>query len=138
MLRTHTCGELNKSHVDQTVTLCGWVHRRRDHGKLIFIDIRDRYGLTQIVFIPKMAPEAHKIASGLGLEFVVKENENLRLKIRELEDALHSACARVEVERGITKDYRATLGHLEGGAGCQGVKKDFLGCPIATVADKDK
>src|SRR3990167_2043968 len=80
--------------------------------------------------VPANAPIVHR------LEFVVKENENLRLKIRELEDALHSACARVEVERGITKDYRATLGHLEGGAGCQGVKKDFLGCPIATVTDK--
>ncbi len=49
MLRTHTCGELNKTHKDQEVTLCGWVHRRRDHGKLIFIDIRDRYGFTQVV-----------------------------------------------------------------------------------------
>ncbi len=72
MIRTHTCGELNKSHADQTATLCGWVHRRRDHGKLIFIDIRDRYGLTQVVFIPSVGPEAHKIAQELGPEFVVK------------------------------------------------------------------
>jgi len=72
MLRTHTCGELNKSFADQTVTLCGWVHRRRDHGKLTFIDIRDRYGLTQVVFVPSVSPEAHKLAQQLGPEFVVK------------------------------------------------------------------
>ena len=72
MLRTHTCGELRKEHKDQTVSLCGWVHRRRDHGKLIFIDVRDRYGLTQVVFVPSVGPEAHKIAQELGPEFVVK------------------------------------------------------------------
>ncbi len=71
-MRTHTCGELNKEHKDQEVTLCGWVHRRRDHGKLIFIDLRDRYGLTQVVFVPSVGPHAHKIAQGLGPEFVVK------------------------------------------------------------------
>ncbi len=72
MLRTHTCGELRKEHKDQTVTLCGWVHRRRDHGKLIFIDIRDRYGLTQVVFVPSVSKEAHDEAQKLGPEFVVK------------------------------------------------------------------
>jgi len=72
MLRTHTCGELRKEHKDQDVTLCGWVHRRRDHGKLIFIDIRDRYGITQVVFVPSVSPQAHKTAEQLGPEFVVK------------------------------------------------------------------
>ena len=72
MLRSHTCGELRKDHVQQTVTLCGWVHRRRDHGKLIFIDVRDRYGLTQIVFVPGVSKEAHAAAETLGPEFVVK------------------------------------------------------------------
>lgn len=72
MLRTHTCGELNKSFKDQKVTLCGWVHRRRDQGKLIFIDVRDRYGITQVVFVKSVAPNAHQVAEKLGPEFVVK------------------------------------------------------------------
>ncbi len=72
MLRTHTCGELNTSSADQTVTLCGWVHRRRDHGKLVFIDIRDRYGVTQVVFVPGVSREAHAEAQKLGPEFVIR------------------------------------------------------------------
>jgi len=71
-MRTHTCGELNKTLKDQEVVLCGWVHRRRDHGKLIFIDIRDRYGITQVVFVPSVSPKAHEEAQKLGPEFVVK------------------------------------------------------------------
>jgi aspartyl-tRNA synthetase len=71
-MRTHTCGELNPDLKDQEVTLCGWVHRRRDHGKLIFIDIRDRYGITQVVFVPSVSPQAHAEAQKLGPEFVVK------------------------------------------------------------------
>ena len=71
-MRTHTCGELNKGHKDQEAALCGWVHRRRDHGKLIFIDIRDRYGITQVVFVPSVSPNAHAEAQKLGPEFVVR------------------------------------------------------------------
>ncbi len=72
MLRTHTCGELRKEHGQQEVTLCGWVAARRDHGKLIFIDIRDRYGITQVVFIPSVSKETHDVAQKLGPEFVVR------------------------------------------------------------------
>lgn len=72
MLRSHTCGELRKDHEKQVVTLCGWVHRRRNHGKLIFIDIRDRYGFTQVVFVPGVSKEAHAIAEKLGPEYVIK------------------------------------------------------------------
>ena len=72
MLRTHTCGEITVNDVDKEVTLCGWVATRRDHGKLIFIDIRDRAGLTQVVFLPKDAPDAYKNAQELRSEFVIK------------------------------------------------------------------
>ncbi|MFA5090378.1 MAG: aspartate--tRNA ligase [Candidatus Omnitrophota bacterium] len=72
MLRTHTCGELRAGDIGKEVTLCGWVANRRDHGKLIFIDIRDRYGLTQVVFAPSDAGQAHKIAQELRSEFVIK------------------------------------------------------------------
>ncbi len=63
MLRTNTCGELNKSNVGKNTTLCGWVNSRRDHGGIIFIDLRDRYGMTQIVFNPdsKFFEEANKL-----------------------------------------------------------------------------
>ena len=86
MLRTQTCGELNKNNVGQTATLCGWVHRRRDHGKLIFIDIRDRYGLTQVVFIPSVSPEAHKVASILGPEFVIQVTGKVGLRPKGTEN----------------------------------------------------
>ncbi|MBI4707794.1 MAG: aspartate--tRNA ligase [Candidatus Omnitrophica bacterium] len=72
MLRTHTCGQLTKADVGKEVVLCGWVATRRDHGKLIFIDIRDRYGLTQVTFIPRDAGESYKIAQDLRSEFVIK------------------------------------------------------------------
>lgn len=72
MLRTVTCGALKASDIGKEVTLCGWVANRRDHGKLIFIDIRDRYGLTQVVFIPKESADAYTLAQELRNEFVIK------------------------------------------------------------------
>src|SRR6476620_3084138 len=71
MARTHTCGELRRSHVGQTVTLSGWVQRRRDHGSVLFIDLRDRQGMTQIVFNSEQAPDVHKQGEKLGSEDVV-------------------------------------------------------------------
>jgi len=69
--RTHTCGDLRASHVGQSVTLTGWVQTRRDHGGLIFIDLRDRYGLTQIVFRPQITHQTFEAAKSLRSEFVV-------------------------------------------------------------------
>ncbi len=69
--RTHTCGELRKSHVGQQVTLMGWVDRRRDHGGLIFIDLRDRWGRSQVVFNPAINRVAYEKARDLRPEFVV-------------------------------------------------------------------
>ena len=71
MLRTHGCGELTEQQIDQTVTLCGWLHRRRDHGGLTFFDLRDRSGLAQIVFNAKANAPLHQQAKTLGPEYVV-------------------------------------------------------------------
>jgi aspartyl-tRNA synthetase len=69
--RTHTCGQLRASDVGSTVRLAGWVHRRRDHGQLIFLDLRDRYGITQVVIDKADSPAAHDRASRVRPEFVV-------------------------------------------------------------------
>ncbi len=69
--RTHTLGELRLDHQGQEVTVMGWVHRRRDHGGLVFLDLRDREGLTQVVFYPDVAPRAHEKAHQVRGEFVV-------------------------------------------------------------------
>lgn len=69
--RTHTCGDLRAQHTGQEVILTGWVHSRRDHGGLIFIDLRDRYGVTQIVFNPEENPDIHSTAGSLGAEYVI-------------------------------------------------------------------
>jgi aspartyl-tRNA synthetase len=71
MMRTHYCGHLNREHIGQTVTLCGWAHRRRDHGGVIFIDLRDREGMAQIVIDPD-TPQAFANAETVRNEFVLK------------------------------------------------------------------
>jgi aspartyl-tRNA synthetase len=70
-MRTMYCGHVNTSHIDQEIYLCGWAHRRRDHGGVIFIDLRDRQGLAQVVIDPD-TPEAFKIAETVRSEFVLR------------------------------------------------------------------
>ncbi len=71
LTRTHTCGELRPEHAGQRVVLMGWVHRRRDLGPLTFLDLRDRYGITQIVCDAQWAPEAHAVAKQVRHEYVL-------------------------------------------------------------------
>ena len=76
-MRSHKCGELNTAHLGETVDLCGWVHRRRDHGGVIFIDLRDRTGLVQIVFDPDTA-ETFAVAESVRSEYVLKVQGKVR------------------------------------------------------------
>src|SRR5512143_487504 len=69
--KTHSCGDLTKTDAGSVVTLMGWVHTRRDHGGLIFVDLRDRGGITQVVFNPETSAEAHKLAHEIRNEFVL-------------------------------------------------------------------
>ena len=70
-MRSHYCGDMNESHIDQEVTLCGWVHRRRDHGGVIFLDLRDRDGIAQVVFDPD-TPDSFAQADRLRSEYVIR------------------------------------------------------------------
>jgi aspartyl-tRNA synthetase len=95
LLKTHYCGELKKELVGTRVTLAGWVDRRRDHGDLIFIDLRDRTGIAQVVFNPQISKQSHAIAEQVRGEFVLKVSgevslrpkgtENLKLPSGEIE-----------------------------------------------------
>lgn len=78
-MRSNYCGELNESFVDQEVQLCGWVHRRRDHGGVIFLDVRDREGISQVVYDPDTV-ESFAIAEGVRNEFVVRVTGIVRLR----------------------------------------------------------
>ena len=72
MLKTIACGALRSEHAHTEVILAGWVHRRRDHGSLVFVDLRDRDGIVQVIFNPDLAPEAHAVAETLRNEWVVQ------------------------------------------------------------------
>ncbi|MET0091578.1 MAG: aspartate--tRNA ligase [Candidatus Thiodiazotropha sp.] len=78
-MRSHYCGQINSSHIDQEVELCGWVHRRRDHGGVIFIDLRDREGLVQVVYDPDL-PEMFSLAEGVRNEFVLRIKGRVRAR----------------------------------------------------------
>ncbi|NQT31371.1 MAG: aspartate--tRNA ligase [Deltaproteobacteria bacterium] len=129
MLKDHSCGELRKEAVGAKVTLAGWVDRRRDHGGLIFIDLRDREGITQVVFDPETSADCHKTASEMRGEYVIqvtgevsprpKGTENPRLPTGDIEVIARSAVIlnasktppfyineEVEVEEGLRLKYR--------------------------------
>jgi aspartyl-tRNA synthetase len=101
LLKDHSCGELRKEAVGAEVTLAGWVDRRRDHGGLIFIDLRDREGITQVVFDPEKSADCHKTASKMRGEYVIqvsgevsprpKGTENPKLPTGDIEVIAHSA-----------------------------------------------
>jgi aspartyl-tRNA synthetase len=80
VLRTHNSDCLDKHLAGQNVTLAGWVDRRRDHGGLIFIDVRDRYGLVQVVFNPEINPDCHRLAQELRSEFVIQVSGSVSLR----------------------------------------------------------
>ncbi len=100
MYKTHTCGELRAEHIGKTVSLAGWVHRRRDHGGVTFIDLRDRFGLVQIVLNPETSPDGHKLAESIRMEWVIQVEglvrrrpegaENPNLPTGEIEVEVHT------------------------------------------------
>jgi len=129
LLKSHSCGELNRRHVGVKVTLAGWVDRRRDHGGLIFIDLRDREGIVQVVFNPEVSKQCHEIASQMRNEYVIwvsgevafrpPGTENFKLATGEIEvTALNTAILNpsktppfyinedVEVEESLRLKYR--------------------------------
>ena len=81
--RTHTCGDLSKSNIGEQISLNGWISKRRDLGGLIFFDLRDRYGITQIVFDDKKYSDSFKIAKKLGYNLVDHKLELYGSKIKK-------------------------------------------------------
>lgn len=80
MYKTHTCGELRREHIGQVVSLAGWVHRRRDHGGLTFLDLRDRFGLVQVVANPDAATDAHQVMATVRMEWVIQVEGTVRAR----------------------------------------------------------
>jgi aspartyl-tRNA synthetase len=98
--RSHTCGELRPEDIGQRVTLAGWVHRRRDHGHLAFFDLRDRYGITQVVTSADEAPEAHQAAEAARSEWVVQVEGVVRARPEgTTNDELATGAIEVGVDR---------------------------------------
>ncbi len=100
MLRTHTCGELRKENVDQQVTLCGWVDKYRDHAGIVFIDLRDRYGKTQIKFNLEDSSDIQQLARGLRHEDVVRVTGEI---VARPDDMINQKISTGEIEVRVSK-----------------------------------
>ncbi len=81
MYKDTDCGAPRASDIGKEMSVAGWVHRRRDHGNLIFVDLRDRTGLLQVVFNPEVAPEAHSLAEGMRSEWVIQATGKIRARL---------------------------------------------------------
>ena len=97
MYKTHTCGELRRTDVGKIVTLAGWVNRRRDHGGVTFIDLRDRSGLVQVVFNPENYSHAHQGAILLRVEWVIQVKGEVRQRPAEMENP-NLSTGEIEIE----------------------------------------
>jgi aspartyl-tRNA synthetase len=113
-MRTHYCGQVNAGAVGQSVTVAGWVHRRRDHGGVIFIDLRDREGLLQVVFNPG-AGEVFAAGEKLRSEFVVQVTGVVRPRP---EGTVNPKLASGEVELVATKLVVLNAARCSRGSGC--------------------
>jgi aspartyl-tRNA synthetase len=97
MYKTHKCGELRPKHKGERVSLAGWVHRRRDHGGVIFIDLRDRFGLVQVVSNPETSPDTHAALDPVRNEWVLQVEGIVRLRPKEMINP-ELATGEIEVE----------------------------------------
>jgi aspartyl-tRNA synthetase len=100
MMRTNRCGDLRAGHSGSTVTLCGWVHSRRDHGGVTFIDLRDTAGVAQVVFNPEISAAAHELAQELRSEFCIRVTGEVRDR---KEGTVNPKIATGEVEVAVTE-----------------------------------
>ncbi len=131
MMRTHTCGELRKENIGVRVRLCGWVDTVRDHGGVIFIDLRDRYGLTQVIFDPRDSQEAWDLSQTTRGEYVIQVEGDVEARPPEMENeklatgAIEVRCDRIQIlnksltppfpldDKGVSEDLRLTYRYLD-------------------------
>ena len=97
MYKTHTCGELSSKHVGQVVILAGWVNRRRDHGGVTFLDLRDRFGIVQVVADPDISPRAQQDLEPVRMEWVIQVEGVVRQRMEGMENP-KLATGDIEVE----------------------------------------